>query len=52
VRAKVEHVFGVIKRVIGFQKVCYRGLTKNLHRLEVSAALANLFLSRRRLFNA
>jgi len=35
VRAKVEHVFGVIKRVFGFQKVCYRGLTKNLHRLEV-----------------
>src|ERR1700678_4730926 len=40
VRAKVEHVFGVIKRVFGFQKVCYRGLAKNLHRLEVTAALA------------
>ena len=52
VRAKVEHVFGVIKRVFGFQKVCYRGLAKNMHRLEVSAALANLFLSRRRLLNA
>jgi hypothetical protein len=52
VRAKVEHVFGVIKRVFGFQKVCYRGLAKNLHRLEVTAALANLFLSRRRLLNA
>jgi len=52
VRAKVEHVFGVIKRVFGFQKVCYRGLAKNLHRLEVSAALANLYLSRRRLLNA
>jgi transposase, IS5 family len=52
VHAKVEHVFGVIKRVFGFQKVCYRGLAKNLHRLEVSAALANLFLSRRRLLNA
>src|ERR1017187_1898977 len=52
VRAKVEHVFGVIKRVFGFQKGCYRGLAKNLHRLEVTAALANLFLSRRRLLNA
>ncbi len=52
VRAKVEHMFGVIKRVFGFQKVCYRGLAKNLHRLEVTAALANLFLSRRRLPNA
>src|SRR5438270_8333886 len=52
VRAKVEHLFGVIKRVFGFQKVRYRGLAKNLHRLEVSAALANLFMMRRRLLNA
>jgi IS5 family transposase len=49
VRAKVEHAIGVIKRVFGFQKVRYRGLAKNLHRLEVSAALANLFMVRRRL---
>jgi len=29
VRAKVEHPFGVIKRVFGFAKVRYRGLAKN-----------------------
>jgi transposase, IS5 family len=52
VRAKVEHAIGVIKHVFGFQKVRYRGLAKNLHRLEVSAALANIFLHRRRLLNA
>src|SRR5437879_2942896 len=52
VRARVEHATGVIKRVFGFQKVRYRGLAKNLHRLEVSAALANLFMMRRRLLNA
>ena len=52
IRAKVEHVFGVIKRVFGFQKVRYRGLAKNLHRLEVTAALTNLFMMRRRLLNA
>jgi len=52
IRAKVEHVFGVIKRVFGFQKVRYRGLAKNLHRLEVTAALTNLFIVRRRLLNA
>ena len=52
VRPKVEHVFGVIKRVFGFEKVRYRGLAKNLHRLEVTAALANLFMVRRRLLNA
>src|SRR5271170_939687 len=52
VRAKVEHTIGVIKRVFGFQKVRYRGLAKNLHRLEVTAALANLYTVRRRLLNA
>jgi len=49
VRAKVEHSIGVIKRIFGFSKTRYRGLAKNLHRLEVSAALANLYLVRRRL---
>ena len=52
VRAKVEHSIGVIKRIFGFAKVRYRGLAKNLHRLEVTAALANLYLSRRRLLHA
>jgi len=52
VRAKVEHVFGVIKNIFGFRKVRYRGLAKNLHRLEVTAALTNLYLVRRRLLNA
>ena len=52
IRAKVEHVFGVIKRVFGFQKLRYRGLAKNLHRLEVTAALTNLFMVRRSLLNA
>lgn len=52
VRAKVEHTIGVIKRVFGFQKVRYRGLAKNLHRLEVTAALVNLYMMRKRLLNA
>lgn len=52
VRARVEHVFGVIKHVVGFWKVRYRGLAKNLLRLEVSCALANLFMVRRRLLRA
>ena len=52
VRAKVEHVFGVIKNIFGFRKVRYRGLAKNLHRLEVTAALANLYIVRQRLLRA
>jgi IS5 family transposase len=46
VRAKVEHPIGVIKRVFGFAKVRYRGLHKNLHRLLVTSALANLYMAR------
>lgn len=46
VRAKVEHVFAVIKLRFGFTKVRYRGLAKNLHRLQVTCALANLYLVR------
>jgi transposase, IS5 family len=46
VRAKVEHVFGVIKRVFGFNKVRYRGLDKNANRLFATCALANLFMVR------
>ena len=49
VRAKVEHVFCVIKRVFGFAKVRYRGLDKNAHKLFVVSALANLFMVRGRL---
>jgi IS5 family transposase len=42
-------VFGVIKNILGFRNVRYRGLAKNLQRLEVTAALTNLYLVRRRL---
>ena len=52
VRAKVEHSIGVIKRVFGFKKVRYRGLTKNTQRLWVTCGLANLFIARRRLLRA
>ena len=46
VRAKVEHVFGVIKGVFGFVKARYRGLDKNANRLFATCALANLFIVR------
>jgi IS5 family transposase len=49
VRAKVEYVFLVIKRLWGFNKVRYRGLAKNGNRLLTSLALANLFIVRERL---
>jgi len=52
VRAKVEHVFQVMKLKFGFVKVRYRGLKKNGHRLFVTCALVNLFVSRKKLLLA
>ncbi len=49
VRAKVEHVFRIIKCGFGFVKVRYRGLLKNTNRLLVTCALTNLYIVRRRL---
>jgi len=49
VRAKVEHVFRILKRVFGFDKVRYRGLAKNHNRLCANFALVNLYLHRKRL---
>jgi IS5 family transposase len=49
IRARVEHVFGVVKRLWGFAKVRYRGLAKNATRAFTALALANLYLSRQRL---
>ena len=49
IRARVEHMFAVIKRLWGFRKVRYRGLEKNANRSFVALGLANLYLSRTRL---
>ncbi|WP_294769470.1 IS5 family transposase [uncultured Rhodoferax sp.] len=46
IRARVEHVFGVVKRLWGFGKVRYRGLQKNATRAFTALALANIYLSR------
>ena len=42
IRARVEHVFGVLKRLWGFAKVRYRGLKKNANRAFAMLALHNL----------
>ena len=49
VRAHVEHVFHVVKRLWGHAKVRYRGLEKNASRYFTLFALANLYRLRRRL---
>jgi len=47
VRAKIEHVFLIVKRDFGFTKTRYRGVAKNLNRIQVGLASAN-FLMRAR----
>lgn len=47
VRSRVEHVFAVVKRQWGFNKVRYRGLAKNATRAFVALGLANLYMARR-----
>jgi IS5 family transposase len=47
VRAKVEHVFRVIKCQFSYRKVRYRGLAKNEAQMFSLMALANLYLARR-----
>ena len=49
IRARVEHVFCVVKRLWGFTKVRYRGLAKNATRAFTALALANIYLDRKRL---
>lgn len=49
VRARVEHVFAVVKRLWGFTKVRYRGLQKNATRAFTALALANSYMCRHQL---
>jgi IS5 family transposase len=49
IRARVEHVFAVVKRLWGFTKVRYRGLAKNATRSFVALGLANIYLARSRM---
>lgn len=47
VRAKVEHVFGVVKGLFRYRKTRYRGLRKQTAKLNMLFALANLILADR-----
>lgn len=47
VRAKVEHVFAVVKRQLGYRRTRYRGLKKQTSKINIMFALANLILADR-----
>jgi IS5 family transposase len=44
IRSKVEHPFRIVKVLFGYRKVVYRGLSKNLNRLQVLFGSANLLM--------
>ena len=48
VRAKVEHVFGIVKGQFGYRKTRYKGRRKQDAKLHMQFALANLVLADRR----
>jgi IS5 family transposase len=48
-RARVEHIFGILKRQFGYRKTRYRGLEKNAHSVFTKCALINLVIAKRRL---
>lgn len=52
VRSKVEHVFGVIKRLWKFRRTRYKGLRKQTAKLNMMFALANLYLADRKNLSA
>jgi len=49
IRSKVEHSFRVIKQQFGFHKTRLRGIAKNRCKINVLAALSNLFQARHQL---
>jgi IS5 family transposase len=52
VRAKVEHVFGIVKGLFGYRKTRYKGRRKQAAKLHMMFALANLFLADKRCLTA
>ena len=51
IRARVEHVFRVIKRQFGYTKVRYKGIAKNAAQVFSLIGLTNLYLARRALMS-
>ncbi len=47
VHVKVEHIFAVVKRQLGYRRTRYRGLEKQASKLHIMFALANLILADR-----
>ena len=49
IRARIEHLFGVMKHQFGYRKVRYKGLAKDTPAVFTQCALINLFIARQHL---
>lgn len=47
VRCKVEHPFLIVKKHMGYSKVVYRGIAKNMNRFHTLFASVNLLMCSR-----
>ena len=47
VRGKIDHAFLIVKNQMGYGKVAYRGIEKNMNRFHVLFASANLLMCSR-----
>ena len=47
IRSKVEHPFLIVKRLFSYAKTSYRGIAKNMNRLHILFAFANLVMCSR-----
>ncbi len=47
IRCKVEHAFLIVKKQMGYAKVVYRGIEKNMNRFHMMFASANLIMCSR-----
>lgn len=47
IRCKVEHAFLIVKKQMGYAKVVYKGIEKNMHRFNLLFASANLIMCSR-----
>jgi hypothetical protein len=48
VKARVEHPFHIVKNLFGHRKTCYRDTAKNESQSRVLFALANVYMTRKK----
>ena len=48
IRAKVEHVFGVVKKLFKYRKTRYRSVKKQTQKMNMIFALSNLYMTNKK----